>query len=91
MKLENLTNEHMIEILELWGEHVGQVIDPFFASRVLEDIKSPKESWLMDEGYRFGCKYSQHSKLRFKIDDKGNIIPYFFDIDILVNYVTPSQ
>lgn len=72
MKIENLTEEHIEHIYELWDKHMGRLSCLPKPSRLVEVInESLTDSSVrfgIQDGYRTGSKWSINSKLRFKID-----------------------
>ena len=77
MKLDDLREEHLIEVIRLYESHCGygrEFSDAMFQEpeTVLRNLR--KES---NEEYRIGSKWDMHSKIYFKTDFEGNLIIRF--------------
>ncbi|MBS3085253.1 hypothetical protein J4225_01040 [Candidatus Pacearchaeota archaeon] len=77
MKLENLTEKHLIKVMGLYEKHCGLGRD--FANTmfqypetVLQDLKKYGRG-----EYRVGSKWDMHSKIYFETDFEGNVVVRF--------------
>ena len=73
MKLEDLTVQHLIEIVRLYEEHCG-------FKRSFEDAMLQMPSTILEHlrnygfgNYRIGSKWDFHSKINFGTDSEGNV------------------
>ncbi|MCK4552642.1 hypothetical protein KAT80_00365 [Candidatus Pacearchaeota archaeon] len=73
MKVENLTEQHLIEIVKLYEEHCG-------FGRDFRDVMYQEPSTVLEhlrkqgrEEYRIGSKWDGHSKIYFDTDFEDNI------------------
>jgi len=77
MKLEDLTEQHLVDIIKLYEKYCGFERDFREAmqqspSNVLEHLRKQER-----EEYRIGSKWNGHSKIYFETDFKGNIVIKF--------------
>ena len=73
MRLENLTEQHLIEIVRLYEEHCGfgrNFRDSMYQepSKVLENLREQGE-----EENRIGSRWDGHSKIYFETDSEDNV------------------
>lgn len=77
MKLENLTEQHLTEIVRLYEKHCGfgrEFRDAMYQrpSSVLEHLKKQGR-----EEYRIGSRWNGHSKIYFESDFEDKIVVRF--------------
>jgi len=77
MKLDDLKEEHLVEIIRLYEERCGfgrTFRDAMYQQpgTVLEHLKEKGE-----EEYRIGSKWNGHSKIYFETDFDGNLVVRF--------------
>ena len=73
MKLENLTEQHLLDIIRLYEQHCGfgrgfRETMYQIPSAVLESLRENKR-----EEYRIGSRWSGHSKIYFEANRAGDI------------------
>ena len=81
MKLENLTEQHLIEIVKLYEEHCGSGREFRRAmfqepSQILEYLRDSFEMGSCGE-YRIGSRWGGHSKIFFDTGVEGNLEVWF--------------
>ncbi|MBI2572429.1 hypothetical protein HYV86_01085 [Candidatus Woesearchaeota archaeon] len=77
MQASDLTVQHIEAILSLYVQYAGRAsLDFIDAESVLADIQSGNRI-KTQEGYRIGSQWTGHSKLAFRVNQTGDIIPDF--------------
>ncbi len=77
MKLEVLTEQHLLEIIKLYEGHCGfgrGFREAMYQtpSMILENLRRDKSG-----EYRVGSRWDGHSKIYFSIDNDGNVVIIF--------------
>ena len=77
MKLDDLKEEHLVEVVRLYEEHCGFGRD---FKRVMFQQPETVLQYLKEEGkqeYRVGSKWDGHSKIYFETDPEDNMVVRF--------------
>lgn len=77
MKLDDLTEEHLVEVVRLYELYCGfgrEFSEAMYQERstVLEHLREEHQ-----EEYRIGSRWGGHSKICFKTDSKGDVVVSF--------------
>jgi hypothetical protein len=76
LNINNITEDHVAEILRLYQEILGGNISILRVVDLLNDLKNGRGDSYYD-GYRIGSRWTNHSKLYFKHDLEGNLTALF--------------